>query len=207
MKLRLPGRRADAGTPTDASPELTRELLRAGAKGRPTPKRSEAQGRRQGPPPPPPTSRKEAYRRMRETQATNRGSVRAAAARGDESALPARDRGPVRKLVRDTVDSRRNVGSLLLVVAVLLVVAEFTPSLLVKSYVFATFTGLFLLFLLDSFVLGRKIRRAVGERFPNTTERMGRLVWYGVSRSTMIRRWRFPKADPAITGRAAKTAE
>jgi hypothetical protein len=107
--------------------------------------------------------------------------------------------------VRDTVDSRRNVGSLLLVVAVLLVVAEFTPSLLVKSYVFAAFTGLFLLFVLDSFVLGRKIRRAVGERFPNTTERTGRLVWYGVSRSTMIRRWRYPKADPAITGRAAKT--
>jgi hypothetical protein len=141
---------------------------------------------------------------MRETQAANRPAARAAAARGDESALPARDRGPVRKLVRDTVDSRRNVGSLLLVVAVLLVVAEFTPSLLVKSYVFAAFTGLFLLFVLDSFILGRKIRKAVAEKHPGTTERMGRLVWYGVSRSTMIRRWRFPKADPAITGRAVK---
>jgi hypothetical protein len=142
---------------------------------------------------------------MRETQGTNRGSNRAAAARGDDSALPARDRGPERKVVRDVVDSRRNVGSLLLIVAVLLVVAEFTPSLLVKSYVFAAFTGLFLLFVLDSFVLGRKIRRAVTERFPSPQVPMGRLVWYGVSRSTMIRRWRFPKADPAVTGRGAKT--
>jgi hypothetical protein len=205
VKLRLPGRRADAGTTTDPATDLSDQLVRAGGKGRPTPKRSEAQGRRQGPPPPPPTTRKEAYRRMRETQGTNRGSNRAAAARGDDSALPARDRGPERKVVRDVVDSRRNVGSLLLIVAVLLVVAEFTPSLLVKSYVFAAFTGLFLLFVLDSFVLGRKIRRAVTERFPSPQVPMGRLVWYGVSRSTMIRRWRFPKADPAVTGRGAKT--
>jgi hypothetical protein len=204
VKLRLPGRRTDAGTPTDASPDATQQLVRAGAKGRPTPKRSEAQGRRTGPPPPPPTTRKEAYRRMRQTQATARPAARAAAARGDDSALPARDRGPVRKLVRDTVDSRRNVGSLLLVVAVLLVVAEFTPSLLVKSYVFAAFTGLFLLFVIDSFVLGRKIRKAVAERYPDSKESPGRLVWYGVSRSTMIRRWRFPKADPAVTGKTAK---
>jgi hypothetical protein len=207
VKLRLPGRRADAGTTTDPSTDLSEQLVRAGSKGRPTPKRSEAQGRRQGPPPPPPTSRKEAYRRMRQTQATTRPAARAAAARGDDSALPARDRGPVRKLVRDTVDSRRNVGSLLLVVAVLLVVAEFTPSLLVKSYVFAAFTGLFLLFVLDSFVLSRKIRRAVAERFPDSTERIGKLVWYGVSRSTMIRKWRFPKADPAITGKRAPAGQ
>ena len=206
VKLRLPGRRADAGTTTDPATDLSDQLVKTGSKGRPTPKRSEAQGRRTGPPPPPPTTRKEAYRRMRETQAANRGTTRAAATRGDESALPARDRGPERKLVRDTVDSRRNVGSLLLVVAVLLVVAEFTPSLLVKSYVFAAFTGLFLLFVIDSFVLSRKIRRAVAERFPDSTERIGRLVWYGVSRSTMIRRWRFPKADPAVTGRGKQTA-
>jgi hypothetical protein len=203
VKLRLPGRRTDAAT-TDASPDLAAQGVKVGGKGRPTPKRSEAQGRRPGPPPPPPTTRKEAYRRQRETQAATRGTARAAIARGDDSALPARDRGPVRKLVRDVVDSRRNVGSLLLVVAVLLVVAEFTPSLTVKSYVFAAFTGLFLLFVIDSFVLGRKISKAVAERFPDTTERNGKLVWYGVSRSTMIRRWRFPKADPAITGRTAK---
>jgi hypothetical protein len=206
VKLRLPGRRADAGSTPDASDDLTAQLVRAGSKGRPTPKRNEAQGRRQGPPPPPPTTRKEAYKRMRETQATNRGTNRAAAARGEESALPARDRGPVRKLVRDVVDGRRNVGSLLLVVAVLLLVAEFTPSLAVKSYVFAAFTGLFLLFVLDSFVLSRKISRAVDERFPDHKERNGKLVWYGVSRSTMVRRFRFPKPDPAVTGRTARSS-
>ena len=72
MKLRLPGRRTSAETTTDADTDLTQQLERAAGKGRPTPKRSDAQGRRAGPPPPPPTTRKEAYKRMRQTQASRR---------------------------------------------------------------------------------------------------------------------------------------
>ncbi len=88
----------------------------------------------------------------------------------------------------------------------LLLVAEFTPSLVVKSYVFAAFTGLFLLFVVDSFVLGRKISKAVDTRFPDHKESNRKLIWYGVSRSTMVRRFRFPKPDPAATGRPARSA-
>jgi hypothetical protein len=198
VKLRLPGRRTDADT-SDTSADLTQQLVKAGGKGRPTPKRNEAQGRRQGPPPPPPTSRKEAYRRMRETQAANRGTSRAGAARGDETFLPKRDQGPVRKLVREVVDSRRNVASIFLFVAVLMLVAQFTPSLAVKTYTFAAWTGLFLLIVVDSFVLARKIRKAIAERYPDASARGN--VWYGISRSTMIRRWRFPKADTAVVTR------
>lgn len=203
MKLHLPGRRTDAETTPDA--DLTAQQEKINGKGRPTPKRSEAQGRRQGPPPPPPTSRKEAYRRMRKTQAATRGSSRAAALRGDDSALPVRDRGPVRKLVRDMIDSRRNVASLFLFVAVLLIAAEATGNAVFSSYVFAAWTGLFLLIIIDSFVVGRKIARAVSERFPDHKEPTWRLVWYGISRSTMIRRWRYPKADPTLPrpGRSA----
>jgi DUF3043 family protein len=197
VKLRLPGRRADAATPADASEDLTAQLVRAG-KGRPTPKRTEAQGRRQGPPPPPPTTRKEAYKRMRQTQAAGRGAARAGAARGEEGYLAPRDRGPERRLVRNVVDARRNVASIFLIVVVLMLVAQFTPSLAVKTYSFAAWFGFFLLIIIDSFVLARRIRRAVAERFPDTTIPMRKLSWYGVSRSTMIRRWRFPKADVAI---------
>jgi hypothetical protein len=125
---------------------------------------------------------------------------RAAAARGDEAFLPKRDQGPVRKLVRDVVDSRRNVASIFLFVAVLMLVAQFTPSLTLKTYTFAAWTGLFLLIVVDSFVLARKIRRSIQERFPDTSPRGH--VWYGISRSTMIRRWRFPKADPTVVTHA-----
>ena len=47
---------------------------------------------------------------MREQQAARRGSTRERMAMGDDSYLPARDRGPVRKLVRDVVDARRNLA-------------------------------------------------------------------------------------------------
>ena len=54
VKLRLPGRRSTDETTPDPSADLTEQLVKGSGKGRPTPKRSDAQGRRQGPPPPPP---------------------------------------------------------------------------------------------------------------------------------------------------------
>lgn len=195
MKFRLPGRRSAETTPDPAS-DLTAQQLAAVGKGRPTPKRSEAQGRRQGPPPPPPTTRKEAYKRMREQQAANRGSAREAAARGDDSALPARDRGPEKRLVRDVVDSRRNAGSLFLVVAALVLVGYFIPNQAVQSYTVFLWFAFFLVIIGDSFVLGRRIKKKVAERFP--AARTKGLVWYGISRATMVRRWRFPKPQVGL---------
>ncbi|MBB3082164.1 DUF3043 domain-containing protein [Geodermatophilus sabuli] len=197
MKLRLPGRRDRSEATRAADADLTAQLVKAGGKGRPTPKRSEAQGRRPGPPPPPPTTRKEAYRRMREQQATTRSS-RAGAAAGDDSYLPARDRGPVRKLVRDVVDARRNAGSFFLVVAALVLVGYFIPSPAVQSYTVFLWFLFFLVIIADSVFLGRRIKRTVLERFPNQDHRMRGLVWYGISRSTMVRRWRFPKPEVAL---------
>src|SRR5215213_10342001 len=167
VKLRLPGRRDRAET-TDsaASAELNDQLARASGKGRPTPKRSEAQGRRPGPPPPPPTTRREAYRRMRGNQASRRVEARQAAARGDDSYLPARDRGPVRKLVRDVVDSRRNIGSFFLAIAAVALIGTVVPSILVRNYASFLLFGFFLLLIVDSLVLCRRIKRKVAERFP-----------------------------------------
>ena len=195
MKLRLPGRRDRAGTTDASSADLTDQLVKASGKGRPTPKRTEAQGRRPGPPPPPPTTRKEAYKRMRAQQATRRVEARQGAARGDDSYLPARDRGPVRKLVRDVVDTRRNVGSFFLVIAGVALLGTVVPNLAVRSYASFLLFAFFLLLIVDSVVLSRRINRAVTERFPDAPKRG--LSWYGISRSTMIRRWRFPKPDVA----------
>jgi hypothetical protein len=195
VKLRLPGRRDRTGTTDASSADLTDQLVKVSGKGRPTPKRTEAQGRRTGPPPPPPTTRKEAYKRMRAQQATRRVESRQGAARGDDSYLPARDRGPVRKLVRDVVDTRRNVGSFFLVIAGVALIGTVVPNLAVRSYASFLLFAFFLLLIVDSVVLSRRINRAVTERFPDAPKRG--LSWYGISRSTMIRRWRFPKPDVA----------
>jgi hypothetical protein len=203
VKLRLPGRRDRAettdATAGDGSADLTEQLVKAAGKGRPTPKRNEAQGRRTGPPPPPPTTRKEAYRRMRAQQAARRAETRQGAARGDDAYLPARDRGPVRKLVRDIVDSRRNVGSFFLAIAGVALIGTIAPSLAVRSYASFLLFGFFLLLIVDSFVLGRRIKKIVGQRHPDARTRG--IVMYGISRSTMIRRWRFPKPDVPLGAR------
>jgi hypothetical protein len=199
VKLRLPGRRdrtetSDTTTP-DGSGDLTDQLVRASGKGRPTPKRSEAQGRRQGPPPPPPTTRKEAYKRMRSQQAMKRTETRQGAARGDEAYLPARDRGPVRKLVRDVVDARRNVGSFFLVVAGVALVGTIAPSLQIRTGAMFILYGFFLVVIVDSVVLVRRIKKKIAERFPDGSQNTRGIALYGISRSTMVRRWRFPKPE------------
>jgi hypothetical protein len=50
----------------------------------------------------------------------------------------------------------------------------------------------------DSVVLSRRIKRKLADRFPNGDPKSRGVVWYGISRSTMIRRWRFPKPEVAL---------
>jgi hypothetical protein len=135
---------------------------------------------------------------MRQQQAARRGQARLGAARGDDDFLPARDRGPVRKLVRDLVDARRGVGGLFLPIAAVSLVGNFIPSAAVKYYSFFLLFGYFILLIIDSFVLGRQISRKLAERFPDGSQKTRGAVWYGITRATMIRRWRFPKPEVPV---------
>jgi hypothetical protein len=138
---------------------------------------------------------------MRAQQAARRTDARLGAARGDEAYLPARDRGPVRKLVRDIVDARRNVGSFFLAIAGVALVGTFVPSLVLRQYASFLLFGFFLLLIVDSVVLGRKIKRTLAERFPDGAQPTRGATWYGITRATMIRRWRFPKPEVPVGAR------
>ena len=160
-------------------------------KGRPTPKRSEARGRRTGPVVPPPQTRKEAAQRAKEEAKAARARVR------EGNQLLPRDAGPVRALVRDVVDRRRSVGVLMLPLALVLVTAQVASSaakdtrlLDVAFVVWAA--GVMALFV-DLFLLRQQIRRAVKEQFPGEAPLRGHVA-YGALRSTVLRRWRVPKA-------------
>lgn len=172
-------------------------------KGRPTPKRREAERRRrtyvQAP-----QDRKQAARMMRERQATERQTQSRALRSGDESKLPPRDAGPVRRLVRDVVDSRRGVGGYflfttlgVLLVQILLQVATsrqyLTPAASAQIQVVLMYVwyALIVLVAVDSFFLVRRMNRIVRERYPDHTERG--LTMYAVMRSLQIRRLRLPK--------------
>ncbi len=160
-------------------------------KGRPTPKRSEAQRRRTGPVAPPPQTRREAAKRTKETAAAERARIREGAARGDERYLSKRDAGPVRALVRDVVDGRRNVGVILLPLALVLIVANLSSIPELQSAGLLLWLMAIILMLVDVVVTTIALRRRIREQFPDQG-RLGGHVAYGLLRSTVLRRFRLP---------------
>jgi len=128
--------------------------------------------------------------RDRDELKAKRLSARAAYMRGEESALPARDRGPVRRYVRNYVDSRRNIGEYFLpavaTVLVLSVVHNKFVSLIAIFFMYAAM--LYTVF--SGYFMTRRIRKAVTARFPGeSTKGLG---MYGWLRSTQMRRMRAP---------------
>lgn len=162
---------------------------RAVGKGRPTPKRSAAQKRR-GPVPPPPTDRREAAKRLKAARAAERREVREGTLRGDPARMMARDAGPVRAFVRDTVDRRRSVGSLLMPVAVLIVVAQFVGGAF-YGLALRLWTVTIVAALVDLVVTGVVVRREVRREFPDEKRMRGHIA-YALMRTTVFRRLRTP---------------
>ena len=138
---------------------------------------------------------------MREQNSARRTQVREGLNAGDERVLPTRDRGPERRMVRDVVDARRNAGGLFLLIAFFVFAGYLVPNLRVRALTVSLWLVVFVMMLVDSIFLGIRIRRLTHERFPNTSARTGGLVWYGISRATMIRRWRVPKPQVNIGDR------
>ena len=160
-------------------------------KGRPTPKRSEKQRRRTGPVTPPPQTRKEAAQRQKEQAKAARSRIKEGASRGDARYLSKRDTGPVRALVRDTVDGRRNVGVLLLPLALVLIVANLSGSPQVQSIGLLLWLGAILAMIADIAITTAVLRRRIREEHPEEERLLGHIA-YGLLRSTVMRRFRLP---------------
>ena len=161
-------------------------------KGRPTPKRSDAAKRRGGPVPPPPATRREAAKQLRAKQADGRQQIRAGTAAGDEKAMLPRDRGPVRRLVRNTVDSRHTAAFLLLPVAAFLVVAQLTADPAIVAIAVGIWLATLLGVAADLAITGFRLRSAIRTNFPAEGKLRGH-VFYGLLRTTVFRRMRSPK--------------
>ncbi len=156
-------------------------------KGRPTPKRREAQkARRQALKAP--TNRKEAARLRRDKVKEQRRLQRHALTTGDERNLPPRDAGPVRRYVRDYVDTRRSIGSFFLPAAILLLFASTVQ--VIAPVVSLGYAALLLGIIVDSLWLARTVQRTVAERFG--ADQAHGIRWYAVTRALQIRRLRMP---------------
>ncbi|MBL1087195.1 DUF3043 domain-containing protein [Streptomyces actinomycinicus] len=159
-------------------------------KGRPTPKRSEAQSQRRSVANTP-TTRKEAAKRQREERRQALERQRQALAGGVERYLPARDRGPVRRFARDWVDSRYNVAEFFLPLAVVILVLSVVRVSSVQSVALLLWLVVIVLIVLDSAVSGFRLKKRLAERFPG--EKTRGAVAYALMRSLQMRRLRLPK--------------
>jgi Protein of unknown function (DUF3043) len=192
---------AEAGQSTPAAGGTT------APKGKPTPKRN--QGKR-GPVAPAPMTGAEARRRRkelggpkltREERKVERVARRAdTAARrermmaGEDAYLLPRDKGPVRRFVRDVVDARRNVLGLFMPAALgLIFVMLAVPSLAVQRLLSPAMLVLVVIMVIDGFLVGRKVNKLVDQKFPDNTESGWKLGFYAASRASQLRRMRAPR--------------
>jgi len=158
-------------------------------KGRPTPKRKEAQSKRIVSSLAPASS-KEEKKRAREQARASRNASRAAYLRGEESALPLRDKGPARKYVRNLVDSRKSIGEYFLPIIFVVLLLSIFPIKALQYGGIALMYAVLLTAVIDGIFLSRKIKREVRKRFPDSSTKG--LGLYGWLRSTQMRRLRTP---------------
>jgi len=175
---------------SDADPAVAKSHAVTASKGRPTPKRSDAERRRRQPYTAP-KDRKEASRTSRDRQRADRGRRMEALRRGEEWALPPRDRGPVKALARDYVDSKRRVSEYYMYGLLVLLVLLFIPSLVVKSIVPLLVLSAVVVMAIEGVFIGRRVKALAAQRLPGESTRG--LALYSAMRALQIRKLRVPK--------------
>lgn len=187
---------------TSSEPEPTTTPEHASGKGRPTPTRKEAQAAARARAKVP-RSRKEQMVAQRAARSETSGKMRQAMKTGEERYLPKRDRGPVRRFIRDYVDSRFSFIELMVPILVLSMVLGYSGRLtLVKAgntILFATT----MLIAVDVFFLRLRIRRELASRFPDEPTKGTTL--YAAMRSLQMKFMRMPKSQVKIGQRLPET--
>jgi hypothetical protein len=172
---------------------------RTGGKGRPTPKRRDAEKRRRGPAPPPPRTQREAMklakanRPSKEERRLQAAERRARMDAGDDRYLPPRDRGPLRAYVRDVVDSRRHLIGLFMPLAALVFVSILVPYRELQTYISILAFGFMIAMVVEGVLLGRQIVAKARAKFPKEEIKGFPVGWYAFSRASQPRKLRVPR--------------
>jgi hypothetical protein len=189
------------GTQTPEAPAKSKPAAETG-KGRPTPKRSDAEANRyrtvtgsttsgRGRTAAPDPKRKltpEEKAKAREDRNKQLQAMR----RGEDWALGPRDRGPAKRLARDYVDAHRRPMEFYMYALIILVIALFTGR---SDSALAAYMQYFLILIIviiavDGYFLRRSVLKVVKERLPNESTRG--LAFYSIMRGLQLRRFRTP---------------
>jgi Flp pilus assembly protein TadB len=163
-------------------------------KGRATPSRRESEARNKAKTKVPRT-RKEMAAARRDLRTENAGKMRDAMRTGDEAFLPARDKGRVKKFIRDYVDSSLMMLELMIPVMFGLLVLSWVGSFagisvlaLLPNFAFPVFL---VVLAVEVFRLRRRLKQELARRFPDDSH--AGATSYAVMRAMQIRPWRKPE--------------
>lgn len=168
-------------------------------KGHATPKRSQAQARNTHQLVP--TDRKAARKEERAKRDAAYDRQHQAMITGDERYLPARDKGPVRRYIRDYVDARFSLGEMFiplsfLLLIVVIVAGYLTSNATVNLVILLSIYALFFIAILDAVYCWFRLRPLLKKKFPDALINW-RLFFYTFGRCFQLRRWRLPKPQVA----------
>ena len=181
-------------TKSPAEPEKP-VVAKPGGKGRPTPTRKEAEAaakaRNRAP-----RDKRELAKRQREYRAEESRKIRQGMKSGDERYFLPRDKGPVRRFIRDYVDARFSIVEMVIPLMLVGLILGYTGSsaLAQASSMILLVTVLFVI--IDMVRLRFKVRRELKRRFPD--QPLKGTTYYALTRAMQMKFMRLPKARVRI---------
>ena len=189
------------GTQAPEAPAKSKPPAQTG-KGRPTPKRSEAEANRYRSVTGSTTSgrnRSSTAAPSRKLTPEEKSKVRSernkqmqAMRRGEEWALQPRDRGPMKKLARDYVDAHRRPSEFYMYALIVLVVALVAGKAhkALNTDLQFLLLAIIVVIIVDAMLLRRSISKLAKERLPGESTRG--ITFYAIMRALQLRRFRNP---------------
>jgi uncharacterized membrane protein len=175
-------------TKPEPAPEPT--PTKVGGKGRPTPTRKEAEAAAKARAKAPRT-RKEMAAAQRAARSESSKSIRQAMREGDERYYPARDKGPVKRFIRDYVDARFSLIELVIPLLLITMIFGYSGNEGLANLGSTMMLVIVIVVLFDMVWLRVRLRRELRRRFPDET--LKGTTYYAITRAMQMKFMRLPK--------------
>ncbi len=164
---------------------------RDGAKNRPTPKRKDQEAARKQPLVV--ADRKQAKQIDKARRNEQLAKTRQAMITGDDAGLPARDKGPVRRYMRDYIDARRNLAEFMLPVMLIVLALSFMRTSTILFFVTILTYSVLLTAVADTFLMYRGLKKRLAAKFGDDAAATKGNGMYAAMRAFQMRRSRMPR--------------
>jgi hypothetical protein len=180
---------------SETTPVDTDAADRSGGKGHATPTRKEAEAAARAKAKTPRT-RKEVAAAQKAQRSQGSDKMRQAMRTGDDRYLPARDQGPVKRFIRDLVDSRFSFVELMIPILLVTTVMAWSGSSALAQYGNAILLAMLVVIIVDTLRLRSRLRKEMAARFPDETTKG--TTYYAIMRSLQMKFMRLPKPQVKI---------